>query len=415
MEDEAENLLVGQLFARPGQTAIYRFLQQLFPIQPLAVVLQFDDYVTPLVVCFQLYHSIFRLPCRLPFGGRFDAVVHGVAHHVRQRIYQFLHDILVQLGVLAHHLHLHLFVALASQVAHGARHALKGRADGHHAQRHGNLLDVVGNLAQLGDILAQLLVVGVEHQGILGDLGLGDYQLAHHIHQLVQLFGAHPHIALVPLFVDSVAAGLLCLLDHRLGLLFRFRLFPRGNRRSCVDWNGRLFAAAHCRNFGQESPGVRELNLFSFQLRVEFFEQFLEEVGRFQHDVQDRRRYRQLFLARRVEHILNGVGNSGNAVQIEETSGPLDGVERAEHGVEKLIVRGIRFQRQQGGLRRLQVLFGFGVEVGEDLGVHRRQIDRRALPIGSLLRDGRRRWQGCEKIGFCSRLFHTLRILAFCR
>ena len=74
----------------------------------------------------------------------FDSVVHRVADNVHQRVADAVHDGLIHFCIGAHKLQRCRAVQLLSHVADNTLHLLEGRGNWHHAQRHRNILQIVG-------------------------------------------------------------------------------------------------------------------------------------------------------------------------------------------------------------------------------------------------------------------------------
>ena len=101
--------------------ALDGLLADAFAIQTGAVVADFDVHLAAFV----------KSPQDQPAGrifagldtvlGKFDAVVDRIAHQMRERILDRLDDSLIELGLLAFHLDVHLFAAAKGDVAHRAR------------------------------------------------------------------------------------------------------------------------------------------------------------------------------------------------------------------------------------------------------------------------------------------------------
>ena len=114
-----------------------------------------------------------------------DAVVDGVADDVHQRVAELLHDGLVQLRVGAVDLQLDGLAQLLGDVPHDAPEAVEGLADLHHAQAQGLVPDLLHQLVDDGGGLQQAAPVGLAARALAR--GPGDHQLAHQVHQPVQL------------------------------------------------------------------------------------------------------------------------------------------------------------------------------------------------------------------------------------
>ena len=147
LEDEAEDLAVGQRAAGFDQAALDCLGQDLVALQAAAVVADLDDDAAGVVVGVQRDRALRGLAARDAHVRGLDAVVDRVAHQVRQRIGDLLDDRLVELGVLAVDDELDVLAELARHVVHDALEAAEGGADLHHAQLQravAHLLDQVG-------------------------------------------------------------------------------------------------------------------------------------------------------------------------------------------------------------------------------------------------------------------------------
>src|SRR6185437_4625459 len=123
---------------------------------------------------------------------RFDAVVDGIAHQVNQRIADLLEHGLVELGLLTRELQLDLLAEALRQVAHHAREAAENEGDGQHANPHDAFLQLAHVALELPEAGAQLLRIRpVEVRAELTQHRLRDHELAHGVHELVDLLHAH--------------------------------------------------------------------------------------------------------------------------------------------------------------------------------------------------------------------------------
>ena len=122
--------------------------------------------------------------------GKFDAVVHGIADQVSERILDRLDDGLVEFGLLALHLDLHLLAATEGDVAHRSRKLRPDVPDGLHAGLHDFFLQLGGDeIHALGDRLKAGVFRGI---GDLQKLVARQHQFADQRHQLVQQVDADP-------------------------------------------------------------------------------------------------------------------------------------------------------------------------------------------------------------------------------
>ena len=85
LEDQVVDFFVGQLLIRTNQAALHGFLMDFLPVQPFSIVFEFNDYIAPLVIGFQLDQAFAGFARGLAFLGGLDAVIHGVAHHMHER------------------------------------------------------------------------------------------------------------------------------------------------------------------------------------------------------------------------------------------------------------------------------------------------------------------------------------------
>ena len=137
-------------------------------------------------------------------------MVDTVAHEVHQRVADLLEDGLVELGLLTRHLQLDLFTQALGKIAHHAREAAEGEADGQHAHPHDAFLQLAHVALELVQPAAKLLGEGaVQLATQLAQHGLGDDQLTHGVDELVDFLdadadGAVLTTALAGLFSDRL-------------------------------------------------------------------------------------------------------------------------------------------------------------------------------------------------------------------
>ncbi len=85
---------------------------------------------------------------RLPGAGAdlrlLDAVVAGVPDHVDHRVGERVHQVLVEVGVLAHHLELDVLVELSREIAHNPREAAEDLLHRLHSGLHDRALQIRG-------------------------------------------------------------------------------------------------------------------------------------------------------------------------------------------------------------------------------------------------------------------------------
>ena len=184
---------LGQGGVRLDQAAFTRLGQDAVPVQAFAVILDRDDDAAALMGGGKTNRPERGFSLGHAFRGQFDAVVNRVADHVDERVAQLLYDVAIQFRLFAFHDKLHLLLLLRGEVAHEARHFLKGPADRHHAQRHGGALQFGGDPAELTQAPRQMTTRQPLHVGVLDDHGLGNDQFPHQVHQAVQLPGIELH------------------------------------------------------------------------------------------------------------------------------------------------------------------------------------------------------------------------------
>ena len=108
---------------------------------------------------------------------------------MHDRIADRVNDSLVDLGILADDGQVGATAQLLAHIAHDTAHLLERTRYRHHAQRHRNILQLVGQLAKLARRLVeviQLHAVQPLEVGRGGNHGLGDNDLADNRHKLVE-------------------------------------------------------------------------------------------------------------------------------------------------------------------------------------------------------------------------------------
>lgn len=76
-----------------------------------------------------------------------------------------------------------LLIQLFGHIAHNAGHFLERAVQRHHADAHNNILQFVGQLAQLTDGLCEVIQTQAVQIGVTRNHRLGSYNFAHQIHQ----------------------------------------------------------------------------------------------------------------------------------------------------------------------------------------------------------------------------------------
>ena len=181
------------------QAAARGGLEQALGVDAVAVVLDLDDDVVALLEGVERDGAHRRLAHRLARGARLDPVIDGVAHHVHERIAELLDDELVDLGLGAGDDQVDELVGVAADLADDARELVEHLPQRHHAHLEDALLHrpevpVEGALQPLhvGRQLA-LDVLGAEPLDQPRQRGAHDRQLAHDVHQTVELVDVDAH------------------------------------------------------------------------------------------------------------------------------------------------------------------------------------------------------------------------------
>ena len=132
----------------------------------------------------------FRFALRDALGGGFETVIHRIAHHVYERIADLLHHGAVKFGVIATGGKIDFLAEIGGEIAHEPFHFLERRLDGNHAQRHGGVLQFLGDARKLGDIALQHGPGVADFAGRFDQLALYDHQFADYIHEGIELVSA---------------------------------------------------------------------------------------------------------------------------------------------------------------------------------------------------------------------------------
>ncbi len=116
-------------------------------------------------------------------------MVHCVTHQMHQRIGNILDDVLIHLGMLAHHLKVNVLAQLPGDIEHNAVHLLEQIGQRHHPHGHDYILQIRGNLGHLPRRLVEIGKVQARNFqiGILQYHGFRDNQFTDEIHQLIHL------------------------------------------------------------------------------------------------------------------------------------------------------------------------------------------------------------------------------------
>src|SRR5262249_20220860 len=93
----------------PDETLLMSFTQDLVAIEPGAVIADFDDNGTSLVIGVQMQASRCWLSNLTTSRWRFKAMVEGIAHEMQERIPDLFHDRFIEFSLFARNSELHLF------------------------------------------------------------------------------------------------------------------------------------------------------------------------------------------------------------------------------------------------------------------------------------------------------------------
>ncbi len=195
--DQRVGLAVGVFGLGLREQAVVRGLaQDGLTVQPAAVVRDLDHDLAAHVVGREGDGAAFRLAGLDTLIRHLDGVIHRVAHHVHEGVAQHLVDGLVHLGVAADGGQLCLLAQLFAHVAHDAVHLLEDAGQRHHPHAHHHILQLVGQLAQLAGRFHVVVQLEAAQVGVVGHHRLGGHDLAHQVHQVVQLALRHADQAL---------------------------------------------------------------------------------------------------------------------------------------------------------------------------------------------------------------------------
>ena len=164
-------------------------------------------------------------------------MVHGVANQVNEWVANRFQQAAVQLGIATLENRGNPFAGFSFQIQKQARVGGPGITDGLHAGLHQAFLQFAGDHVETLGQIDQLCVVLAS--GVLQQLVAGEYQLADHIHKLVQQHYIHTYggIALSCLLL----AGVFRLCFFRRGVVARrYDMLFAGYRWFCLFGFGRL-------------------------------------------------------------------------------------------------------------------------------------------------------------------------------
>ncbi|MEZ5284151.1 MAG: hypothetical protein R2712_04940 [Vicinamibacterales bacterium] len=327
-------------------------------------------------------------------GGRLDAVIHGVPHDVGQRILDGLDDGLVEVRLLAFHVHPHLLAAGGGQVAHDARELAPDVADRLHARLHDAFLQLGGHQVEAPR--------GADERGVglrgreLDDLVAGQDELPDQVHQLVEQADVHAQRrvghALAPLLATGRAAVVA-----RPAVLTRAAIVGRGGgrRRGSGLRHGRLDDRRDGRGDGRGRrclgdgggrhgglgrrllPALVEARQEGHQLAVvgvAFLSVMLDRLQDLPDGI-DHRQQRaghlgveaQLEVAELAQQVLTDVRDGLELGEAEEPARALDRVNRPKDAPQAFAVLGILLERHEVAVQAIEVLVAFDQELFDQI------------------------------------------------
>ena len=131
-ENQLVNFFVGQVVVLRHDPAFDGFAKDAVSVEPLAVVLNFDDEVAALMVGLQADRPFRRLSGRDAFCRKFDPVIHRIANHVQQWIADLIDDGFVEFCIFALGFQMNLFAESMAEVSDDASHLLERCCYRHH-------------------------------------------------------------------------------------------------------------------------------------------------------------------------------------------------------------------------------------------------------------------------------------------
>ena len=253
-QQEVQDLLLAVFHIGAGQAVVDRLLQHLVAVDALAVIRYLDQDLAAGMAGGKddLAHRV--LAGRDAFILTFlNAVVHGVANDMHEGIANAVHDGLVDLRVLADQRQSGAFVQFLAHIADDPLHLLEGRQHRHHPQGHGNILQLVSQLAQLAGGLGKVVQLQILQVRRRRDHRLRDDDLANHVHQLIELAEVNADQALLRMLLGGLlpSGGRGAALAAGSGLLARLL---RGFLRSALLAGFRLLLLSCLRVIGLVSP-----------------------------------------------------------------------------------------------------------------------------------------------------------------
>src|SRR5579862_7190081 len=236
-EDEIVDLRVAQGVGRTDQSALARFAQDPGAVEPAAVIAHFDRDVAAAMARIKMNRACHGFAGRTAHIGLFDSMVDAVAHEVNERIADLLEDGLVEFGVLAGDLELDLLAESLRQIAHHAWEAAEYETDRQHAHAHDAFLQLAHVALELVEAGAEAVRGGsLEDAAKLAQHRLRDDELAHGVHELVDLLDAHANGSRV---ADATDTGRVRLGWRRGRNRVRWRTLSGGRRHDVRVLHGR--------------------------------------------------------------------------------------------------------------------------------------------------------------------------------
>ena len=114
-------------------------------------------------------------------------MIDGISDHVNKRLINLLDHVSIDLRLFSPHLEHGFLPRFLGQVPNEADHFLECALYGNHPHGHADALKLIGNTAKLDGILLEFLILDTMYFRTLEHHRLGNHQLSHHIHEVVQL------------------------------------------------------------------------------------------------------------------------------------------------------------------------------------------------------------------------------------
>ena len=174
-----------------NNSAFNRLAKNSVSIEPLAVVLNFNNEVTALVISLQADRTFRRFSSGNSLFRKFNPVIHGIANHVQQRIANLIDNSFVELRVFPFCFQMNLLAKSMAEISYDASHLLERGSNRHHSQRETHFLQIANDFAQLNQCCR--FHIRMEPGPVLLNHRRADHQLANLIDHLVEPIAIHTH------------------------------------------------------------------------------------------------------------------------------------------------------------------------------------------------------------------------------